>query len=84
MNLEERLLSSSFQMKNFQEMQNVTSDSIVVIVNACHPVISIYNVDGLNEEEIKSLVETHLRELTIGCNYTYSIIQSIGNCYFCN
>ena len=75
--------SSAFA-KSFAEMPEVTNDMIVVITNAHHTHVTIYDVKGFNEEDIKSVIERHCSLLTIGCNYKYELIKRVGNCYFVN
>lgn len=81
---EERVLFSSYDIKNFNQMPQINDNSIVVIVNAHQPYIVIFDTTGLNESEIVDLVKMELTYLTFGCSYKYKIIQKIGNCFFCN
>ena len=75
--------SSAFA-KNFEEMPEVTDDMIVVVTNAHHPIITIYNVAGFTEDDIMSVIERHCSFICGGCNYTYKFIKKVGNCYFVN
>lgn len=75
--------SSAFA-KSFAEMPEVINDMIVVITNAHHTHVTIYNVKGFSDEDIECVIERHCSLLTIGCSYKYELIKKIGNCYFVN
>ena len=70
--------------KNFSEMPEVTDDMIVVITNAQHTYVTIYDVKGFSEHDIMRVVERHCSYVSRGCNYTYKFIKKVGNCYFVN
>lgn len=82
--LEERMLFSSYGIKNFNQMPQINDNSIVMIVNSNQPYIVIFDTTGLSESEVINLVNMELSYLTLGCNYKYEITQKIGNCFFCN
>ena len=75
---------SSFGEKNFDSMPPVDDNMIVVITNASNPIISIYNTNGFNKEEIIETVKKHCTLMSLGCNYTYELKYVCGNTYFCN
>ena len=68
--------------KNFEEMPEVTDDMIVVVTNAQHTFITIYDVKGFSEHDIMRVIKRHCSYLCHGCNYTYKFIKKVGNCYF--
>ncbi len=75
--------SSAFA-KNFEEMPEVTDDMIVVVTNAQHTYVTIYNVKGFSEHDIMRVIKRHCSYICQGCNYTYKFIKKVGNCYFVN
>lgn len=83
--IEKRMIASTlFDLKDFSQMPDLNEDCAILIINAHNPVVMIFDVKDLNEEEINELVECELRYITSGCNYRYQIIRKINNCYFCN
>lgn len=70
--------------KSFDEMPEVTDDMIVVITNAQHTYVTIYNVKDFSEEDIDRVIKRHCSYVTQGCNYGYKLIKRVGNCYFVN
>lgn len=70
--------------KNFNEMPEITDDMIVVITNAQHTHVTIYDVKGFSDEDIMEAVKRHCSYISQGCNYKYKFIKKIGNCYFVN
>ena len=75
--------SSPFQ-KSFKEMPEVNDDMTVIVTNAAHTYVHIYNTKGYTEEEIMEVVKAHCRFVCSGCNYKYELIKKVGNCYFVN
>lgn len=77
-----KLLWSNYGEK---DMQNIPADipetAIVIAVNALQTVVEIVQPSELSGDQ---LVKYILNELTSGTNYSYNIIQVVGNAYFCN
>ena len=70
--------------KNFSDMPDVEEGMSVVITNAQHTYVHIYDTRGFSESEKLEVVKAHCRFVTQGCNYSYELIKKIGNCYFVN
>jgi len=76
---------SSCFAKTFDKMPDVADKKcITVVINSARPTIFILEVDSLSNIAIKQLVERLCKNITSGCNYTYSLVKIIGTTYFCN
>ena len=81
--LDEMFVWSSFTGR-FDDMPEVTDDMIVIVTNSERRDITIYDVKGLTDEEIYTVVEMHCADITRGLCYSYSLAKKVGNCYFCD
>jgi hypothetical protein len=81
--LDELFVWSSFTGR-FDDMPEVADDMIVIVTNSERKDITIYDVKGLTDDEINTVVELHCADITSGCCYSYSVRKKVGNCYFCD
>lgn len=66
--------------------KEITSDSqdVAVVIFTCKPVREpvVYDVSGINPEEVDDAVNASVRLITTCCNYHYKFVTKIGNVYF--
>lgn len=76
-----KIITNTFGVKNFKNV-NFEDANVVVVMNANDPTIAFLKVEEHEDKEIA--VKSYLTQTTSGCNYSYEIVNVIGNTYFCN
>lgn len=71
-------------VNNFSFMDFGSGERCVLIVNSHRPIIHVLNTSGLTDVQVVELVNLTSIIITTGCNYSYSIVNRIGNTFFLN
>ena len=76
-----KIITNTFGVMNFKNV-NFEDANVVVVMNANDPTIAFLKVEEHEDKEIA--VKSYLMQTTSGCNYSYEIVNVIGNTFFCN
>lgn len=76
--------NDNFRGRNFANMPPLDDTKIVVITNAHRPDVTVYDITGLTDEDILTILNTHISNRCSGTNYRYKVVASTGNVYFVN